>query len=104
MRHGLLIIVSILVLAATAHAEVKKLHIGISTGYPPFYFFDKNGQPTGICIDILNQLARAMNISVRYPWKRLLNYAKEGKFDAVLPLFKTARAREISHLSRDGVD
>jgi polar amino acid transport system substrate-binding protein len=92
MKKALVLFVSFLAIACPAYAEVKQLHIGLSTGYPPFYFFDENKQPTGICIDIINQVAQSMNISVHYdsyPWKRMLNYGKEGKIDAVMPLFKT---------------
>jgi polar amino acid transport system substrate-binding protein len=92
MKKTLVIFVSLLALACPAYAEVTQLHIGLSTGYPPFYFFDDNKQPTGICVDIINQVAQAMNISVQYnsyPWKRMLKYGKEGKVDAVMPLFKT---------------
>ena len=82
----------LLALVGTAQADNNKLHIAIGSGYPPFYFLDANRLPTGICIDIINQVAHSMDITVQYdsyPWKRMLNYGKEGKVDAVMPLFKT---------------
>jgi polar amino acid transport system substrate-binding protein len=84
-------------LSCSAQAEINDLHIGISTGYPPFYFFTENQQPTGIIIDIIDQVATSMNISVSYdsyPWKRMLAYGEEGKVDAVMPLFKTAEREQ----------
>lgn len=92
MKKIFVILVSLFTIASPSYAEIVKLNVGISTGYPPFYFFDKNKQPTGICIDIINQIAQSMNVSVQYtsyPWKRMLKYAQEGKVDAVMPLFKT---------------
>jgi len=92
MKQVFCILSFLLSLSGTSHAEPEQLHIGISTGYPPFYFFDDNNQPTGICIDVVNQVAEAMNVTVQYdsyPWKRMLEYGREGKVDAVLPLFKT---------------
>lgn len=83
---------------STANAELRQLHIGISTGYPPFYFFTENQQPTGICIDVVRHVAAQMNVTVTftsYPWKRMLQYGKEGVVDAVLPLFQTPERDEF---------
>lgn len=98
MRRGLIVFAILLVMASTGHAEVKQLHIALGSGYPPFYSFDENKQPSGICIDIVNLVAQAMNITVQYdsyPWKRMLSYGKEGKVDAVMPLFKTAEREQF---------
>lgn len=88
----LLLIVPLLLLVANARAEIQQLKIGISTGYPPFYFFTDDGKPTGICIDILNEVTRQMGISVTYtsyPWQRMLFYGEFGTVDAIMPLFRT---------------
>lgn len=85
-------IFSLFLLASNAYADVSQLLISVSTGYPPFYFFTEDKQPTGICIDIIDQVAQRMGIEVEYvsyPWKRMLEYGKSGAVDAVLPLFKT---------------
>lgn len=98
MKKILAIFVCFFAIACPVSAELKSLHIGLSIGYPPFYFFDDNNQPTGICIDIVNQVAQSMNISVQYssyPWKRMLNYGKEGKVDAIMPLFKTDERKQF---------
>lgn len=106
MKKALVIFISFLAISCPAYAEVTQLHIGLSTGYPPFYFFDENKQPTGICVDIINQVAQAMNISVRYesyPWKRLLKHGKEGKVDAVMPLFKTDEREQFLAFPETGL-
>ena len=106
MKKVLVIFVIFFAIACPAHAEVAQLHIGLSTGYPPFYFFDENKQPTGICIDIVNQVAQSMNISVQYvsyPWKRMLKYGSDGKVDAVMPLFKTNEREQFLTFPETGL-
>jgi polar amino acid transport system substrate-binding protein len=106
MKKALVIFGSLLAMACPSYAEVTQLHIGLSTSYPPFYFFDENNQPTGICIDIVNQVAQSMNISVQYdsfPWKRMLKYGKEGKVDAIMPLFKTDEREQFLTFPETGL-
>lgn len=92
MKKFLLLFVFIWLLPNSAYAEDNSLHIGISTGYPPFYFFDDNQEPAGICIEVINHIAKQLNISIQfssYPWNRMINNGKEGYVDAIMPLFKT---------------
>ena len=106
MKQVLIALISFIVIACPSYAEVTQLHIGLSTGYPPFYFFDENNQPAGICIDIISQVAQSMNLSVQYssyPWKRMLKYGKEGKVDAVMPLFKTDKREQFLIFPETGV-
>ena len=82
----------ILILPGLSHAEPTRLHIGISSGYPPYYFFDKEQNPSGICIEIIGHVAQKLQIEVYYssfPWKRMIHNGKEGIVDAIMPLFKT---------------
>ena len=93
MKEMLLLIVLILSFPNAIHAEKQSLHIGISTGYPPFYFFDEDHKPDGICIDIIRHVAKQLNVSVQfssYPWNRMIHNGKEGYIDAIMPLFKTS--------------
>lgn len=106
MKKALVIISIFFAITCPAYAEVTQLHIGLSTGYPPFYFFDENNKPAGICIDIINQVAQSMNLSVQYdsyPWKRMLNYGKEGKVDAVMPLFRTDEREQFLNFPETGL-
>lgn len=92
MKKFFLIITLIGALSNFCHADEKGIHIGISTGYPPFYFFDDNEKPVGICIDVIENVARQLNIAVQfssYPWKRMIYNGKQGNVDAIMPLFKT---------------
>ena len=97
-KNLILLVVLLLSFAPDIHAGARQLKIGISTGYPPFYFFTADNRPTGICIDILNQIAEHMEISVAYtsyPWQRMLLYGKDGTADAVMPLFKTSEREQF---------
>ena len=106
MKKALVIFASFFAIACPAYAEVTQLHIGLGPGYPPFYFFDENKQPTGICVDIVNQVAQSMNITVQYdiyPWKRMLKHGKEGKVDAVMPLFETDEREQFLTFPETGL-
>ena len=88
----------LMLLASNVYAEVGQLKIGISTGYPPFYYFTADNQPTCICIDIIDEVTSRMGIAVeyiRFPWKRMLQYGKSGEVDAVMPLFQTTEREQF---------
>jgi polar amino acid transport system substrate-binding protein len=106
MNKTFVVFVLFFTMTCPAYAEVAMLHVGLSTGYPPFYFFDENKQPTGICVDIINQVAQSMEITVEYdsyPWKRMLSYGKEGVVDAVMPLFKTDEREQFLYFPETGL-
>lgn len=82
-------VLSLLTVSTTVQAET--LLVGISTGYPPYYYKD-NKVLTGFCIETINAVARKINIEISYkvyPWKRLILSAQKGDVDAIMPLFKT---------------
>ncbi|WP_136806567.1 substrate-binding periplasmic protein [Desulfosediminicola flagellatus] len=69
----------------------QKITVGVSTGYPPYYF-EENGEVTGFCVEVVNQVATTIDLNISYqafPWKRMLANAKQGDVDAVMPLFRT---------------
>lgn len=64
--------------------------------YPPFYWYE-NGKVSGIAVDIIDKLFKRLNIETDvtlYPLKRTLNYAKQGKIDAIMILIKTTERSE----------
>lgn len=76
------------------HAET--LVVGVSIGYPPYYYEDE-GTLTGFCIETINAVAETIDFDVEYkiyPWKRLIVNAQNGTIDAIMPLFKTERREE----------
>lgn len=69
----------------------ETITVGISTGYPPYYY-EKDGELKGICIELLDAVAATLDLEITYkafPWKRMLANARQGNVDAVMPLFKT---------------
>lgn len=89
-----LIFLTLTVAQATASAEV--LVIGVSTGYPPYYY-KENGKLTGFCVDLADSVASIIGLEVVYkefPWKRLILSARKGDVDAIMPLFKTKEREE----------
>lgn len=87
-----------------APLRAAMLVVGISNGYPPYYY-QNNGELAGACIDIINSVAQEMGIKVTYkvyPWKRLILSAKKGDVDAIMPLFRTTE--RDSFLKFDGLE
>ena len=85
------IILCICLFAFHTAALGKTIVLGISTGYPPYYY-KANGSYTGFCIEVVNGVADQLGIEVQYtayPWKRLILKAQKGEIDAIMPLFKT---------------
>lgn len=73
----------------------QPIQIVTSTGYPPFYYAE-NGILKGICIDVIENVFKQLDIEISYKqvsWKQMIFSAKKGRTDAVMPLFKN-KARE----------
>lgn len=69
----------------------KNLVVGVSLGYPPYYY-ENEGTLDGICIEIIESISSSLGITVvfrSFPWKRLLLSAEKGEVDAIMPLFRT---------------
>lgn len=84
----------------TAEKETDKkgdsITVAVFPDYPPFSFEEK-GTASGICVDILKEASKRNNIEVKFemlPFNRGLEAVKNGKIDAMVPLYKTAE-REI---------
>ena len=87
--------------ATTAWGAADEIVVGISTGYPPYYYED-DGELTGICIDTVNSVAQSMGLRIvyrKYPWKRLLFNAEHGHVDAIMPLFRTKERDSFLYFS-----
>ena len=85
------LILCVCFVAVHTHAWSEALVVGISEGYPPYYY-KQNGKITGVCVEVIDAVAREIGIEVVYkefPWKRLMLSAEKGEVDAIMPLFKT---------------
>ncbi len=66
--------------------EIKETSIAWETGLKPPYLTLNNKQPTGIAVDIVNEIFKRKNIKVTHsviPWKRCLKYIQAKKVDIV---------------------
>ncbi len=76
--------------------------VGVSTGYPPYYY-EHNGELTGVCIELVNSVAQTINLTTKYkqyPWERMLFNARQGKVDAIMPLFRTKERDSFLYLDK----
>ncbi|THB79121.1 MAG: hypothetical protein D6B25_02485 [Desulfobulbaceae bacterium] len=98
------LVITILLHCLALNGWAKEISVGVSTGYPPYYY-EQDGTLQGICIDIVNTVAETLGYEVTYrqfPWKRLLAEARKGSVDAIMPLFRTTE-RE-AYLLFDGLN
>jgi polar amino acid transport system substrate-binding protein len=121
----LLVAFSLAELVAPAHAQTKSLPSGLSpappsttleprnagrraairflteSDYPPFNYFDEDGQLTGFNVDLAKaiclELAATCDVQVR-PWADLINAVKRGEGDAVIASH-TASARVLQEVA-----
>jgi len=77
-------------------SDVKKITVACNENNVPVCFWDDNGNPSGIDVDIVRELARRMGMVAEFrliPWRRLLEEVKHGKVDAAMPMFITAERK-----------
>jgi polar amino acid transport system substrate-binding protein len=79
----------ILFVPTTIMAQVL-LHLATVDNFPPFSFQEK-GALTGVAIDVVNEMAKRLGISVEikaYPWSRVLKSIEEGVVDGGFSVFE----------------
>jgi PAS domain S-box-containing protein len=76
-----------------------RLVIGGDAAYPPFSFFDENGNPAGQNVEISYAIARDMGMDIELKlgkWSEILENFKNGKYDAVQNiLYSETRAKYL---------
>jgi polar amino acid transport system substrate-binding protein len=97
---------SIFMSVAFVGAEPKELLIGKpDTDYPPFHWTEEDGKITGICPDVITEVAKLLGINKitykQYPWKRMLENAENGNVDAVMPLFITPERSKFLYFPKE---
>jgi ABC-type amino acid transport substrate-binding protein len=83
---ALLAIASVAIMNVAQAACRHSWTIGVYN-HLPFQGFDSDGNPTGIEVDLIRQVATQMGCQVTFkdiPWQRQLNYAKTGEVDIVM--------------------
>ncbi|NQZ87560.1 MAG: transporter substrate-binding domain-containing protein [Colwellia sp.] len=64
------------------------------------YVFGNERAPTGIAINLIEEVFKRMNIPYQitvYPWSRAINNLKTGEVDCVMPLLRTKNREVFTH-------
>ncbi len=100
MKKIVMILFSLFIpLAVYCKAEVseKELVLGTVDDFPPFAY-KVDGKLTGIDIDVLNEAAKRIGVSIKinaYPWKRVMKFVEKGVIDGGFAAFKTREREEF---------
>lgn len=81
--------------AVYAATDPPELRVGSELEFPPYAFIDEDGLPAGFSVDLINEVADAMGLSIRIsagPWDTVWNDLVDGRLD-VLPLVATMPSR-----------
>jgi len=76
----------------------QELFFVTDTEFPPFGYVENNKQ-VGIDIEMVNEIARRLNLKIKtqmVPWNRLLEMTKKGACDASFSLFKTEEREKFA--------
>jgi polar amino acid transport system substrate-binding protein len=105
MLASLLVILSLMLSAcgggAGSHMDKIKsagvIKVGTSADYPPFEFVDANGKKAGFDIDLMEEVAKRLNLKVEWvdmPFDSLIAGVQEGKIDASISAFNYSKERD----------
>lgn len=100
MNKNILILCLLLIVMPTkGYSQQKIISIVTDQAYWYPFTYSKGDQAKGIHIDIVQKALSNLNYSVRFypkPWKRCLQDAKDGKYDAVVSAsYKPERAQYL---------
>lgn len=99
IRLSALLVVGITVLgfATLAQAEEKVLVNGIDANFPPFAFVDKNGNPDGFDVAVVNWIAKEKNLKVKHQpmdWDGIIPSLNAKKIDMIASGMSITEARK----------
>ncbi|MFH0875032.1 MAG: transporter substrate-binding domain-containing protein [archaeon] len=76
--------------------ERGKLLVGTNLPYAPMEYYDESGKMVGLDIDLINNIASEMGVSVEIldaPWESLFDDVKSGKFDVIIDTITITQQR-----------
>ncbi len=79
--------------------DAGKIVVGTSADYPPFEFVDEAGVTTGFDVELMNEIAKRMGVTVEWvdmPFDSLIAAVQEGKIDASIAAFNYDPERDES--------
>lgn len=77
--------------------DAGKIVVGTSADYPPFEFVDEAGTTTGFDVELMNEIAKRMGVTVEWtdmPFDSLIAAVQEGKIDASIAAFNYDEERD----------
>ena len=77
--------------------DAGKIVVGTSADYPPFEFVDETGTTTGFDVELMNEIAKRMGVTVEWtdmPFDSLIAAVQEGKIDASIAAFNYDEERD----------
>ena len=83
----------------TSIKDAGKIVVGTSADYPPFEFVDEAGNTTGFDVELMNEIANRMGVTVEWvdmPFDSLIAAVQEGKIDASIAAFNYDPERDKS--------
>ena len=84
-------------LAALAPAQEKTYLNGIDANFPPFAFVDKNGNPDGFDVAVVNWIAKEKNFKVKHQpmdWDGIIPSLNAKKIDFIASGMSITEARK----------
>lgn len=85
----------LLLLSGPALGQEKEIVYGADENFPPFHYADKNGQPAGYDIDLINAVARETGLHIRIvvgPWSKIRQQFEQGNIDIVSMIYSQPRS------------
>ena len=86
---------------AGSHLEQIKengtMRVGTSADYPPFEYVDENGNKTGFDIELMEEIARRMELQIEWvdmPFDSLIAAVQENKIDLSISAFNYSEDRD----------
>jgi len=102
MKKSIIGIIVLLTMTIQAHGG-QTISMVRGQDFPPYHFMDKSGKEHGFIIEIISQVAAAMDIKIKfhqYPWSRCIQMVKTGQTDAMMNLFKTEERSKFLYFSK----
>lgn len=91
--------------AVAADLPAKIVIVRDNVDYPPMEFHQE-GKLTGLHVELVNEVASLLGISVEWqqvPWRRALNMVKEGQVDGITYIGKTPEREEWAIFLEDNI-
>lgn len=76
--------------------------VGINQDFPPYEFVDAGGQPQGFDVELLQRVAEATDLQVRFqpgPWDRIRGDLEAGRIDMLAGMLKSAERERYATFS-----